>query len=60
MNAEKSGLKPFVYNKSLRFSKNFEQGDLRKLSSKLISIYHGARRGIIDFDRALEKFILEI
>lgn len=55
-----SGLKPFVYNKSLKFSKNFEEGELEKLSSKLISIYHDARRGIVEFNIALEKFILEI
>ena len=60
MNVEKSNLKLFVYNKSLRFSKNFEQGDLRKLSAKLVSIYHDTRRGIVDFGTALEKFILEI
>lgn len=60
MNAEKAGLKPFVYNKSLRFSKNFEQGDLRKISCRLVSMYHDARRGLVDFDIALEKFILSI
>jgi len=60
MNAEKANLKPFVFNKSLRFSKNFEQGDLRKLSAKMVTMYHDARRGIVDFDTALEKFILEL
>jgi len=60
MNAEKANLKPFVYNKSLRFSKNFEQGDLRKLSAKLVSMYHNARRGLVDFDVEMEKFVLGI
>lgn len=60
MNAEKANLKHFVFNKSLRFSKNFEQGDLRKLSAKMVTMYHDARRGIVDFDTALEKFILEL
>ncbi|MBU4480046.1 hypothetical protein KKG48_01210 [Patescibacteria group bacterium] len=55
-----SGLKPFVYNKSLRFAKNFKEGELEKISSQLISIYHDARRGILDFGIEMEKFILEI
>lgn len=59
-NASESGLKPFVFNKSLGFAKNFEKNKLKEMSSDLISIYHDARRGIVDFDIALEKFILEI
>ena len=56
--AQESGLKPFVYNKSQRFSKNFGEGELEKLSSKLVSIYHDARRGICEFDIEMEKFVL--
>lgn len=59
-NAESSGLKPFVFSKSLRFAKNFENEELKNLSSKMISIYHDARRGIVDFDTAMELFVLEL
>ncbi|OGD67130.1 hypothetical protein A2442_01900 [Candidatus Campbellbacteria bacterium RIFOXYC2_FULL_35_25] len=57
---DESGLKPFVYNKSIRFAKNFKEGEVEELSSKLISIYHDARRGIIDFDTVMERFILGV
>jgi DNA polymerase III delta subunit len=59
-NVEDSGLKPFVYNKSLRFAKNFEEGELEKLSSKIVSIYHDARRGLCDFSVEMEKFVLGV
>lgn len=55
-----SGLKTFVYNKSLRFSKNFREGELEKILSRLISIYHDARRGLCEFEVEMERFVLEI
>ncbi len=58
--AQESGLKPFVYNKSKKFAGNFEKGELEKLSSKFISIYHDARRGLCEFDIEMEKFVLGI
>ncbi|MBU1557727.1 hypothetical protein KKC45_02090 [Patescibacteria group bacterium] len=57
---KESGLKTFVYNKSLRFSKGFKGDELEKLSSKLISIYHDARRGLIEFDIEMERFVLGV
>jgi len=59
-NASEAGLNPFVYKKALSFSKNFTKKELVALSSKLVSIYHDTRRGIIDFDIALEGFVLGI
>lgn len=58
--AKDAGLNPFVYKKSLGFAKNFKKDELNKLSSDLIRIYHDARRGILDFNIALERFVLEI
>jgi DNA polymerase III delta subunit len=46
--AGEAGLNPFVYQKSLGFSKNFKPEELRATSSKLVSLYHDARRGIHD------------
>ncbi len=57
---EEAGLKPFVYQKSSRFAKNFKIEELRELSSRLVSIPHDSRRGLIDFGTALERFILGV
>jgi len=57
---QESGLNPFVHQKSVGFGNNYSLPELKAISSKLISIYHNARRGIHDFDVALEKFILEV
>jgi DNA polymerase III delta subunit len=55
-----SGLKPFVYSKSLRYSKNYSLDELGEKSAELVSIYHEARRGGDDLDIALEKFVLDL
>jgi len=51
-------LNPFVLKKSLMFSRNFENAELKQLSSKLIENYHEARRGQ-DPMVGLERLILE-
>lgn len=58
--AKDAGLNPFVHQKSLAFAQNFKPGEITAISSRLVSLYHNARRGIVDFDVALEKFILEV
>lgn len=57
---KEAGLNPFVYQKSQGYLRNFKPEELQSISSRLVSIYHNARRGITDFDIALEKFILEV
>lgn len=59
-NVSDSGLKPFVYQKSSGFARNFKPDELENLSLKLVSIYHDARRGKMNPENALEKFILEV
>ncbi len=56
--ASDAGLNPFVYKKSLGFSKKFTKTELETLSRDLVTLHHDARRGIVDFDIALEKLIL--
>jgi DNA polymerase III delta subunit len=56
--AEESGLKPFVFSKSKSFALNFTKTELGKISADLVSMYHDAHRGLIDFDTSLEKWIL--
>jgi len=55
-----SGLKPFVYTKSKQYSKNFTEHELAAVSDKLVSMYHDAHRGQVDFSSALEMFVLEV
>lgn len=58
--AEEANMKSFPYQKSREFARNFKEGELENFSSKLVSMYHEAHRGNIDFYVALEKFILEL
>ncbi|MFC1730950.1 hypothetical protein ACFL6I_11515 [candidate division KSB1 bacterium] len=59
-NAKEAGLNPFVFNKSKGFLKNYSEKEVRSLSQKLIALSHDARRGIHEFDVALERFILAL
>lgn len=58
--AGEAGLNPFVFRKSFSFAKNFTEEELKDLSSRLVSIYHEARRGGDELPIALEKFVLSI
>jgi len=58
--AKEAGLNPFVFSKSVSFSKNFKNDELESISSRLISIYHEARRGGTELGVALEIFILSV
>lgn len=58
--AKEAGLNPFVYTKAKNYAKNFSLSELKKISSKLIEMYHQAHRGEVDFDAGLEKFFLSI
>jgi DNA polymerase III delta subunit len=58
--AKEAGLSPFVFSKSILFSKNFKEGELENISSRLVSVYHESRRGGMELSAALEIFILSI
>jgi DNA polymerase III delta subunit len=58
--AKEAGLNPFVYQKSKQFARNFTSQELKTISSRMISIYHDARRGGMELGLALEQFILEV
>lgn len=55
-----SGLKPFPYRKAKDFLSNYEVKDLRNKFFELTKTYHDSRQGVVEFDIALEKFILEV
>ncbi len=56
--ADEANMKPFPYQKSKEYSRNYKDGELENISSKLVAMYHEAHRGNVDFFVALEKFIL--
>src|SRR3989338_7960786 len=58
--ANESGLKPYVFQKAKTFARNYTEDEMKKMSSVFVSVYHDSRRGIHDFDIALERFILSI
>ena len=59
-NPDEAGMKPYPYQKVKEYGKNYKDGELENISSKLVSMYHEAHRGNVDFPVALEKFILEL
>ena len=58
--AEEAGFKPFVFQKSHTFAKNYSVPELKNLSAKMVAVYHNSRRTGPSLDIALEKLILEI
>jgi len=40
-------------------SAKWTEAELKKLSSKLVSLHHDAHRGLVDFRTGLEKFIID-
>ena len=58
--AGEAGVAPFVFTKAKSFLKNYEERELKNLSSKLVKMYHDAHRGVHDFEVALERLILSI
>lgn len=58
--AKEANMKEFPYNKAKGYAKNFTKEELQSLLRRLVSIYHDSRRGIHEFDVAMEKFVLEV
>ncbi len=59
-NADEANMKPFPFSKAREYARNYKDGELEKISSNLVSMYHEAHRGNLDFFVALEKFILQL
>ena len=53
-------LKPYPLSQARRQLKNYKTGELARLSARLVRLYHDARRGLTDFDFAVERLILEL
>ena len=57
---EEAGMKPYPFQKAREYSRNYKDGELEDISFKIVSMYHEAHRGNLDFFVSLEKFILEL
>lgn len=58
--AKEADMKDFPYNKAKTGAKKYSQEELEKMASDLIAISHESRRGIHDFQIALERWVLSI
>lgn len=59
-NAEESGLSPFVFQKSFRYSKNFSEIELQNILHALVVMYHESRTEDGNpLDTELEQFLLD-
>jgi DNA polymerase III delta subunit len=58
--AEESGLNPFVYRKSKSFLKNWKDEELETLSKNLVEGLHESRRGVVEVETMLEKWVLTL
>lgn len=58
--AEEAEVKPFVYNKTKSFLRNWKVEEIENLSSTLVVGYHDARRGLVDIETLLEKLFLNL
>lgn len=56
--ASEAGVSQFVFQKSKRYSRNFSLDEITATASKLITLYHNAHRGLVDFETGLERFTL--
>jgi len=55
---DKLGIKPTVWAKSQSFARNFTEKELVGNYEKLLDIYYLSRRGELDFETSLERFLL--
>ena len=53
-------LKPYPLTQARRQIKNYKAEELARLFSRLACLYHDARRGLTDFDFAVERLLLEL
>lgn len=58
--AEESSLKPFVFSKAKSAARNYSKDELIKLSEDLVRLYHEVRRGKVDMEIGLERFVLGV
>lgn len=58
--AGESGLSPFVYAKSKKYSGNYSSIELKDLLGEVIVLYHDGHRGVVDIELGMERMLLKI
>lgn len=58
--AKEAGMKDFPYNKAKRSLSTFKDGELEKISTNLLRVYHDGHGGVRDINLALERWCLTI
>lgn len=53
-------MKPFPFNKAKAGAKKYSEEELERLTTELIAVSHDSRRGLCDFEIALERWVLSI
>ena len=56
--AQKTGMKEFTYKNYHKFAEKYSSGELEHKLQDLKEMYHLGHRGEIDFEHAMERFIL--
>jgi len=58
--ANEAGIAPFPFQKSVNFSKNYKDEEIKDILRKLTRMFHDSHRGAYELGIALERFILRI
>jgi len=58
--AEEADMKSYPYGKAKGYLNNFKEGEIEKLSEKLVLGYHAVRRGEGEMETFVEKAVLSI
>jgi len=58
--AEEAEMKSYPYSKAKGYLNNFKEGEIEKLSEKLMLGYHNVRRGEGEMETFVEKVVLSI
>lgn len=58
--AGEAGIKEYPYKKAQQALRNFQPGELERLSRTLLTLYHQGHGGEVDIDLALEQWVLRM
>ncbi len=58
--AEEAGIKSYPYNKAKQSLKHFSAGEITKLMTSLLAVYHDGHGGVKDFSIGLEEWVLAL
>ncbi len=58
--ASEAGQKPFVYDKAKRALSKFKEGEIKKISHNLVTLYHDGHTGKRTLPNALEAWVLTL